>query len=135
MARKLIAGEFEQSEVATGTTTAADGEKVSVEFFSRVVDAGKYVKVSTKSGDEFHLLNQNLHQKIDSGTTRTTNDIQDARAAGLLALTDTGNYLQTESVNGMPIVVLFDASKREICAPQKAFRSLKRKLPNNYKFE
>ena len=107
MDRKLIAGEFEQSEVATGTTTASDGEEVSVEFFSRVVDAGKYVKVSTMSGDEFHLLNQDLHQKIDSGTTRTANDIQDARAAGLLALTDTGNYLQTESVNGMPIVVLW----------------------------
>ena len=107
VARKLIAGDYEQTEVAAGTTTASDGTEVPVEFVSRVVNAGKYVRVTTESGDEFHLINQDLHQKIDSGNTKSIDEIQDAHAAGLLALTETDNHLQLESVNGMPIVVLW----------------------------
>lgn len=107
IARKLIAGDFEQSEVTIGNTTATDGSTVEVEYVSRVIDSGKYVRVETKSGVEYQLLNPKLHQKIDPATKRTVEQIEDAHAAGLLALTKTGLHIQSESVNGMPVVVLW----------------------------
>ena len=107
VARKLIAGDFEQSEVTIGNTTATDGSTVEVEYVSRVIDSGKYVRVESKSGVEYQLLNPKLHQKIDFKTIKTAEEISDAHAAGLLALTKTGLHIQSESVNGMPIVVLW----------------------------
>ena len=95
--RLYALGELETSPFGLATMGDAKVDYVTVKGRN-----GKYVLVD----DLYHLVLPKRELLSDSDTL-TKAEVEAAAAAGLLATTESGAYLQTENVGGAPVVVLW----------------------------